>query len=165
MPTSNLFQFVLAATVARHVVGVTANAGDGAVCTGSSSANNTFIKDCQKIKESTDARNASDCCSMCQQDAECETWVFATSEPTWTCKLCSSDGHHLFQPGAVSGGVNPFPPAPAPAPVPPPAPAPPVPPFVPGAPNIIVLLTDDQVARGGRLVVAAIFGCLRGSRS
>ena len=107
-------------------------------------ANNTFIKDCGRLS-TPNATDAAGCCAACAESETCETWIFQTPGPApkedWSCKLCKQDGAHSFARGTISGGRQPFPPAPPP-PVPPPPP--PVPPYTPGAPNFIMLLTDDQ---------------------
>ena len=112
-----------------------------AACNAANFANNTFIKNCD-IVDGLNTTNSASCCSECAASSNCDIWVY-TSTPKQgktTCKLCSRDGNHVFEVGAVSGGRIPFPPAPAPTPQPAPAPIPPS----SRSPNIIVLLTDDQ---------------------
>lgn len=102
--------------------------------------NNTFIKDCDSLEKSFEVAGPIGCCSACVQYDTCSTWVFTKTESASSqhgvCKLCRSDGYRIYQSGAVSGIKLPNAPAPAPTPQPTP---------MPGSPNIIILLTDDQV--------------------
>ena len=114
-----------------------------AVCAATDFANNTFIKNCDFV-EGFNTTDSANCCSKCAASSNCYIWVYTATpqQGKALCKLCSQDGDHVFEVGAVSGGRLPFPPAPRPTPYPAPAPVPPPPSSF--APNIIVLLTDDQ---------------------
>ena len=97
-------------------------------------ANGTFYANCGAIDKDRPPRAASaaECCGACAENGQCHAWAFADE----VCKLCRrlpAAGDARPQPGATSGPGMPPPPPPPPAPRP-----------RPGAPNVMMLLTDDQ---------------------
>jgi len=85
------------------------------------------------------ARNASECCSLCDGDPNCGHWVFFDSSRSSPCHLKKGGLAKLNQhKSALRGaGHTPAPPSPPPMPPTPPAPAP------PGAPNLLLLFPDQ----------------------
>ena len=129
-----------AATLFHHVAFATTVASSTEQCTSSAWRNNTSCT-AKAYAWPTDVTTPLACCAACSADAKCQAWEFATlhssSHPS-KCHMKEEYGNFVNQQGTTCGGKAPMPMPPTYPPTTPPKPA------LPGSPNIVMFLTDDQ---------------------